>query len=158
MVRTNSEQYWLFKSEPDCYSIDDLAQAPQQTARWDGVRNFQARNFLRDQVAAGDRVFFYHSRCKIIGIVGTAIVSRASYTDPQQFDPQSPYFDAKSSAEAPRWFCVDITLTKKFAQTVTLDQIKQIQALDEMVLRKQGRLSIQPVTQREWQTINQLAI
>ncbi|WP_041523375.1 EVE domain-containing protein [Gilvimarinus agarilyticus] len=150
-------QYWLFKSEPDCFSIDDLAQQSAQTARWDGVRNFQARNFLRDNVTLGNWVFFYHSRCKAIGVVGIAEVTRAAYPDPQQFDPQSPYFDPKSDSDNPRWFCVDITLKRKFSHMVSLEQIKQIQALDDMMLRKQGRLSIQPVSVHEWQIINQLA-
>ncbi|WP_339897812.1 EVE domain-containing protein [uncultured Gilvimarinus sp.] len=150
-------QYWLFKSEPDCFSIDDLAQESGQTARWDGVRNFQARNFLRDQVKVGDLVFFYHSRCKAIGIAGTAEVTGGAYPDPQQFDPQSPYFDPKAEPDAPRWFCVDLTLRQKFAHIITLEQIKHIQELDNMMLRKQGRLSIQPVTSREWQVISQLA-
>ncbi|WP_049721851.1 EVE domain-containing protein [Gilvimarinus polysaccharolyticus] len=150
-------QYWLFKTEPDCYSIDDLARESHQTTRWDGIRNYQARNFLRDQVAMADRVFIYHSRCKPMGIVGTATISRASYPDPQQFNPQNPYFDDKASMDTPRWFCVDVTLTEKFPHIITLEQIKHIQALDTMILRKQGRLSIQPVTEYEWKTITQLS-
>ncbi|UTF60842.1 EVE domain-containing protein [Gilvimarinus sp. DA14] len=149
--------YWLFKSEPDCYSIDDLAREPKQTARWDGIRNYQARNLLRDKVALGDEVFFYHSRCKHIGIVGTASVVKTAYPDPQQYLPESPYFDPKATPDQPRWFCVDITLDQRFKTPVLLSTIKEIQQLEEMILLKQGRLSIQPVTQEQWQTIVELS-
>lgn len=149
--------YWLFKSEPDCYSIDDLAREPKQTARWDGIRNYQARNLLRDEVALGDEVFFYHSRCKHIGIVGTATVVKTAYPDPQQYLPDSPYFDPKATRDQPRWFCVDITLNQRFKTPVLLSTIKEIQQLEEMILLKQGRLSIQPVTQEQWQTIVELS-
>ncbi len=149
--------YWLFKSEPDCYSIDDLAREPKQTARWDGIRNYQARNLLRDEVALGDEVFFYHSRCKHIGIVGTATVVKTAYPDPQQYLPDSPYFDPKATPDQPRWFCVDITLNERFKTPVLLSTIKEIQQLEEMILLKQGRLSIQPVTQEQWQTIVELS-
>ncbi|WP_020209418.1 EVE domain-containing protein [Gilvimarinus chinensis] len=149
--------YWLFKSEPDCYSIDDLAREPKQTARWDGIRNYQARNLLRDEVALGDEVLFYHSRCKHIGIVGTASVVKTAYPDPQQYLPESPYFDPKATPGQPRWFCVDITLNERFKTPVLLSTIKEIQQLEEMTLLKQGRLSIQPVTQEQWQTIIELS-
>lgn len=145
--------YWLFKSEPDEYSIDDLAAEPGRVGRWDGIRNYQARNFLRDQVAAGDAVFFYHSACKVPAIVGTAEVVRAAYPDPAQFDPQSKYFDPRASADKPRWFCVDIHWLSQFARPVPLAEIKQNPALSEMVLVRQGRLSIQPVTADEWKTV-----
>ncbi|GAA5524398.1 hypothetical protein Maes01_00955 [Microbulbifer aestuariivivens] len=148
--------YWLFKSEPDEYSIDDLAAEPDQVGRWDGIRNYQARNFLRDQVAVGDGVLFYHSACKVPAVVGTAEVEKAAYPDPAQFDGQSAYFDPKASAEAPRWFCVDIRWRSRFARPVPLADIKHDPLLQEMVLVKQGRLSIQPVTEREWQYLLRL--
>lgn len=148
--------YWLFKSEPDEYSLSDLKGEPGQIGRWDGIRNYQARNFLRDRVEKGDGVLFYHSACKIPAIVGTARVVRSAYPDPAQFDRSSKYFDPKASAENPRWFCVDIQWYSAFDHPVPLKQIKQDPALAEMVLVKQGRLSIQPVTADEWQILNQL--
>ena len=151
------KNYWLFKSEPDCYGIDDLAAEHNQTTRWDGIRNYQARNFLRDQVNLGDEVFIYHSQCKHIGIAGTARVVKAAYPDPKQFDIHSDYFDNKASASEPRWFCVDIKLLKKFDRIVTLNAIKQTPALENMVLLKQGRLSIQPVSAHEWQSLCNMA-
>lgn len=149
--------YWLFKSEPDCYSIDQLAAEPNQTTRWDGIRNFQARNFLRDKVKVNDQVFFYHSRCKLIGVVGIADVCKAAYPDPQQFHPESPYYDPKSTQEKPRWFCVDIRLREKFPRPVLLDTIKTSPPLEDMLLLKQGRLSIQPVTPHQWSAICKMA-
>ncbi|AOS96714.1 EVE domain protein [Microbulbifer aggregans] len=148
--------YWLFKSEPDEYSIDDLAAEPAQTGRWDGIRNYQARNFLRDRVAGGDGVLFYHSACKVPAVVGTAEVVRAAYPDPAQFAPDSPYFDPKASAEKPRWFCVDLRWRSKFMRPVPLAEIKADPLLQEMVLVKQGRLSIQPVEREEWEHLLQL--
>jgi len=148
--------YWLFKSEPDEYSIDDLKNEPGHTGRWDGIRNFQARNFLRDRVQEGDGVLFYHSACKVPAVVGTAEVVRAAYADPAQFDPESKYFDPKAAVETPRWFCVDIRWHSAFARPVALKDIKQNPQLAEMVLVKQGRLSIQPVTAAEWQLLNRL--
>lgn len=148
--------YWLFKSEPDEYSIDDLASESGQTGRWDGIRNYQARNFLRDSVAVGDGVLFYHSACKVPAVVGTAEVVKAAYPDPVQFDPESPYFDPRASADAPRWYCVDLRWRSKFARPVPLAQIKADPLLQEMVLVKQGRLSIQPVEKGEWEHLLQL--
>lgn len=145
-----AKHYWLFKAEPHIYGIDHLNAAPNKIGRWDGIRNYQARNFLRDQVALGDEVFIYHSGCKPAGIVGTAIVIRTAYTDPTQFDPTSPYFDPKSSQENPRWVSVDIQVTKTFSRMLTLAEIKAEPALQEMVLIKQSRLSTQPVTPEEW--------
>lgn len=152
-----SAHYWLFKSEPDAYGIQDLAAEKNRTGRWDGIRNYQARNFLRDQVKVGDGVLFYHSQCKVPGIVGTARVVTAAYPDPAQFDAQNDYYDSKSSAEKPRWFCVDIQLEHIFEKTLALKTLKQVPALENMVLFKQGRLSIQPVAPREWQCILRLA-
>ncbi|KUJ82804.1 EVE domain-containing protein [Microbulbifer flavimaris] len=148
--------YWLFKSEPDEYSIDDLASEPDQIGRWDGIRNYQARNFLRDQVAAGDSVLFYHSACKVPAVVGTAEVVKAAYPDPAQFDPESAYFDPKASPENPRWFCVDLRWGSKFAHPVALATIKADPLLQDMVLVKQGRLSMQPVAAAEWEHLLKL--
>ncbi|QKX16406.1 EVE domain-containing protein [Microbulbifer sp. YPW1] len=148
--------YWLFKSEPDEYSLADLKNEPGQTGRWDGIRNYQARNFLRDAVQEGDGVLFYHSACKVPAVVGTARVVKTAYPDPAQFDPESKYFDIKASTDKPRWFCVDIQWQSEFARPVPLKQIKQDLALAEMVLVKQGRLSIQPVTPDQWQALVQL--
>lgn len=150
-------QYWLFKAEPDVFGIEHLAAQPKKTGRWDGIRNYQARNFLRDQVAKGDAVFIYHSHCKQPGVVGIAEVVKAAYPDPTQFDPQSPYFDSKATPDLPRWVAVDIKLTSQFKQVIPLSLIKQQTVLENMVLLKQARLSIQPVSEHEWQTILQLA-
>ncbi|RJG48960.1 EVE domain-containing protein [Motilimonas pumila] len=149
-------QYWLFKTEPDEYSLQDLANAPQQTDMWDGIRNYQARNFLRDKVAEGDRVLMYHSQCKNVGVVGIAEVVRAAYADPAQFNQESKYYDGKATLESPRWFCVDIRFVSQFNQVVSLKSIKAHPELQQMVLVKQGRLSVQPVTAQEWQLIEHL--
>lgn len=149
-----AKQYWLFKAEPDVYGIDHLAAAPNQTGRWDGIRNYQARNFLRDHVQLNDDVFIYHSSCKNVGIVGTAKVVKTAYPDPTQFDPESDYYDPKSSPENPRWISVDIQLTKIFHRLISLTEIKAQPALENMVLVRQGRLSTQPVTSDEWKYIN----
>ncbi|GGO83224.1 DUF55 domain-containing protein [Marinobacterium nitratireducens] len=148
--------YWLFKTEPDVFGIDDLAQAPEQTARWDEIRNFQARNYLRDEIHAGDRVLIYHSSCRQVGIAGIAEVVGESYPDPGQFDPANALFDARSSADAPRWFCVDVRLRRRFARIVPLKTLKQIPELVDMVLLRQGRLSVQPVRPEEWRLIETL--
>ncbi len=145
--------YWLFKTEPDEFSIDDLQQ--RQSERWDGIRNYQARNLLRDQVRVGDQVLIYHSSCKLVGVAGIAKVVTEPYPDPLQFDPDSAYFDDKSSPDKPRWVSVDIAFVKKFAAVLPLQTIKAMPQLSEMVLVKQGRLSVQPVTAAEWQTILQ---
>ncbi|WP_105102844.1 EVE domain-containing protein [Microbulbifer pacificus] len=148
--------YWLFKSEPDEYSLSDLKREPGQIGRWDGIRNYQARNFLRDAVQKGDGVLFYHSACKVPAVVGTARIARTAYPDPAQFNPESKYFDPRASAESPRWFCVDIQWQSEFPRPVPLAEIKQNPALAEMVLVKQGRLSIQPVTDKEWNLLSKL--
>ena len=151
-----SKHYWLLKAEPHIYGIDHLAAAPKQTGRWDGIRNYQARNFLRDQFALGDEIFIYHSGCKQPGIVGTARLVKTAYADPTQFDPQSPYYDAKSSRENPRWVSVDIQLTERFARLIPLAELKATPGLEQMVLFKQGRLSTQPVSELEWHIIQGL--
>lgn len=148
-----AKQYWLFKAEPHVYGIDHLAAEPNKTGRWDGIRNYQARNFLRDQVKPGDEVFIYHSSCKNVGIVGTAKVVKAAYPDPTQFDPKSTYYDPKSTGDNPRWVSVDIQLTKVFPRLISLAEIKAQPLLENMVLVKQSRLSTQPVTADEWKTV-----
>ena len=148
--------YWLFKSEPDDYSIDDLAHEKAGYTVWDGIRNYQARNFLRDNVAVGDGVLFYHSSCKNVGVVGTAEVVKAAYHDPAQFDPDNRYFDPKASKEAPRWYCVDIAFRSAFDTLIPLAELRTLPALSDMVLLNQGRLSIQPVSKAEWRLITAL--
>ncbi len=148
--------YWLFKSEPDAYSIDDLKNEPQSIGRWDGIRNYQARNMLRDDIKIGDQVLFYHSSCKDVGIAGTAKVTSEPYPDPLQFDPESKYYDPKSKQEEPRWVCLDIQYQQEVKKFLSLKQIKETTELQDMVLVKRGRLSIQPVTQSEWDHIMKL--
>ncbi len=144
--------YWLFKTEPDAFSIDDLKKVKQEM--WDGVRNYQARNFLRDDIKVGDKVFIYHSSCKNVGIAGIAKVVKDSYPDPTQFDPESKYHDPKSQPDNPRWFVVDVAFEQKFDQVITLAQLKHNPQLSEMkLLQKGNRLSIMPVTEQEWQSI-----
>ncbi len=150
--------YWLMKTEPTTFSIDDLAGEPDQTTCWEGVRNYQARNLLRDEIGEGDRVLFYHSACKEPAIVGTAVVTRGGYPDHYAWDPRSKYFDAKSDPENPRWFMVDIQLERKFDRPVTLAELRQRADLKEMkLLQKGNRLSVQPVTPGEFETIEKLA-
>lgn len=149
------KNYWLFKAEPHIYGIEHLAAAPNKIGRWDGIRNYQARNFLRDQVALGDEVFIYHSSCKQVGIVGTAKIVKTAYPDPTQFNPESDYYDPKSTSENPRWVSVDIQLTNVFPRIISLAEIKAKPELENMVLVKQSRLSTQPVTKQEWDFILQ---
>jgi predicted RNA-binding protein with PUA-like domain len=142
--------YWLMKSEPDECSIEDALAAPKRLTPWTGVRNYQARNFMRDAMRVGDGVFFYHSSCEVPGIAGLAEVASASYPDPSQFDRKSPYFDPKSRREAPRWHCVDIRALKK-TRLVPVEHLRAHAALAKMVtLRPGNRLSITPVTAAEW--------
>lgn len=148
--------YWLFKTEPQEFSIQDLASAKNKTTRWDGIRNYQARNFIRDQIHQGDEVLIYHSQSKPNAIVGAARVVAAPYNDPAQFDPESKYFDIKSTPDKPRWFCVDIQLIKIFARPLALETVKRDERLEGMVLLKQGRLSIQPVSENEYSLIRRL--
>lgn len=151
-------QYWLMKTEPTTYSIDDLAKEKNQTTSWEGVRNYQARNMLRDEIKKGDRVLFYHSACKEPAVVGTAVVARSGYPDPFAFDPKSKYYDEKSDPDNPTWYLVDIQLDKKFAHPVTLTQLRQQTELKGMVLLQKGsRLSVQPVKKAEFNAILKLA-
>jgi len=144
--------YWLMKSEPDAFSIDDLKRNKQES--WDGVRNYQARNFMRDGMRPGDKVFFYHSNCNPPGIVGIATVATDAYPDPSQFDPKSKYFDSGSSRDNPRWMLVDVKFVKKLKRTITLDELKVDDALAEMPLvRKGNRLSVMPVDAAHWKHI-----
>jgi predicted RNA-binding protein with PUA-like domain len=144
-------QFWLMKSEPDECSIDDLAQAPRQTVPWIGVRNYQARNFMRDQMQVGDGVLFYHSSCPEPGIAGFAQVASVAYPDASQFDPKSPYFDAKSKPEAPRWLHVDVRYVRK-TRLLGIKQMREWPELSSMVVLRSGnRLSITPVSPEHWQ-------
>jgi len=149
--------YWLMKSEPTAFSIDDLKDMPKQTEHWDGVRNYQARNMMRDQMKVGDQVFFYHSNCKVPGIVGIMEVVRESYPDHTAFEPQSKYFDPKSSPEKPRWFMVDIKYIRHTRRVIPLTELKDCEPLENMQLvRKGNRLSILPVSAAEWKIILRL--
>ncbi len=146
--------YWLMKSEPEVFGIDDLKTMPDQTEHWDGVRNYQARNMMRDQMKNGDEVFFYHSNCKEPGIVGIAKVVNEGYPDFTSWDPESNYYDPKSTPEKPRWFMVDIRFVRKFKRTITLTELKTHTELAEMPLvRKGNRLSINPVNRNQWDFI-----
>jgi predicted RNA-binding protein with PUA-like domain len=152
-----SRKYWLMKSEPTTFSIDDLASAPNQRTCWEGVRNYQARNFLRDEVQEDDRVLFYHSACAEPACVGTAMVVRSGYPDHHASDPQHHYFDPKSSAEKPIWYMVDIRLDKRFAAPVTLAALRERPELESMqLLRKGNRLSVQPLTKKEFEAVVKL--
>ena len=140
------------KSEPDAYGIDDLARDRREP--WDGIRNYQARNMMRDDMRIGDEVFFYHSNCKEPGIVGIAKVVSDAYPDPTQFDPESQYFDPKSSEETPRWLLVDVEFVRKLKRTITLAELKAQPGLDGMILTRKGnRLSIMPVDKPHWDLI-----
>ncbi|TMO66998.1 EVE domain-containing protein [Pseudoalteromonas aurantia] len=141
--------YWLFKTEPDTFSIGDLKEAPQQSTFWEGIRNYQARNFLRDQVKVGDQVFIYHSSCKTPAIVGVAIVTHAAEADPYQFDMSSDYYDAKATLKSPRWVGVTIQY-QRHLKPITLAAIKANNDITELALKKANRLSIMPVSEREW--------
>ena len=149
-------KYWLFKSEPDDYSIDDLKNEPSGYGRWDGIRNYQARNLLRDETSVGDLVLFYHSSCKNVGIAGMAEITSAPYPDPLQFDPDSKYFDSKSSRDNPRWICVDVKYVEHASSFLSLSEIKACEELKDMILVNRSRLSIQPVTPPEWSVIKKL--
>ena len=151
-------RYWLMKSEPDECSIDDALAAPDATVPWTGVRNYQARNFMRDDMRVGDGVLFYHSSCAEPGIVGIARVASGAKPDPTQFDPHSPYFDAKSQPEAPRWQLVDVQALRK-TRVLGLAEMRSVPELAEMqVLKRGNRLSITPVTPQEWRVIDCLLV
>ena len=144
---------WLVKTEPSECSIDDFAKAESQTIPWDGVRNYQSRNFLA-KMAEGDEVFIYHSSCKHIGIAGIVRVVRSAYPDPTQFDTDSPYYDEKSATEKPRWQAVDMTYVRKLDRLIPLDEIKSMPGLEGLPLIRRGnRLSVMPVTDEQWHII-----
>ena len=148
--------YWLLKSEPDMFGIDDLAKCQRRTEHWDGVRNYQARNYLR-AMRRGDQAFFYHSSCAAPGVYGVVDIVRAAYPDPSADDPQSPYYDPRSTGDNPRWFMVDVRLQRKLKRPVSLSQIKQTRALRKLPLVQRGnRLSVMPVSPTEWATILKL--
>lgn len=158
MPKPSPRKYWLFKSEPSAFSIDDLAKASRQTTGWDGVRNFQARNFLRDEISVGDGVLFYHSSTDPLAIVGTATVVKAGYPDSTAFDKSDDHFDPKSDPANPTWYRVDIRLAQVFREPLTREQLLKAPALKKMVLLQRGsRLSVQPVTAAEWEAIHALA-
>ena len=143
--------YWLMKSEPTVFGIDHLAGAPRQTTSWDGVRNYQVRNMLRDDVRQGDQAFFYHSGCAVPGIAGIVNIVSAAHPDATAFDPSSEYYDAKSTFAEPIWYSVDVELAQRFATLVTLPQLRGEKALKSMKLLQRGnRLSITPVRAAEW--------
>ena len=149
-------KHWLMKSEPDVFGIDDLARAPKRTTAWEGVRNYQARNLLRDEMRKGDLAFFYHSSCEVPGVAGIVKVVREAYADPTQFDRASEYFDPASTREAPRWFCVDVQFERTIEPVITLPELREHAsgALREMVILKRGnRLSVTPVSAAEWRCI-----
>ncbi|MDR5853840.1 EVE domain-containing protein [Caballeronia sp. LZ062] len=148
-------RYWLMKSEPDEASIDHLAHAPKKTLPWTGVRNYQARNFMRDQMQIGDAVLFYHSSCPEPGIAGIAKVCSTAYPDPTQFDPKSAYYDPKSAQDTPRWMLVDVRFVKK-TRLIALAELREHAELAGMqVLARGNRLSITPVTEDEWRFITE---
>ena len=155
--RDHPRRYWLVKSEPNAFSIDDLAHAPQQTTSWDGVRNYQARNYMRE-MGIGDYVLVYHSNADPPSVVGIAEVVRTAYPDDTQFDKRSHHYDPTSTAADPRWDMVDIKHRETFSNSLSLDRLRQESKLRGMVLlRKGSRLSVQPVTDSEWTTIVRLA-
>jgi predicted RNA-binding protein with PUA-like domain len=149
-------QYWLMKSEPEEVSVDDALAAPKSTVPWTGVRNYQARNFMRDQMRVGDGVLFYHSSCAEPGIVGIARVASTPYPDPTQFDRKSPYYDAASKKDEPRWLLVDVQVVEK-TRNLTLPELRTTPGLEDLVvLRKGNRLSITPVEAGHWRQITKL--
>lgn len=147
-------RYWLMKSEPGEFSIDDLEQRPGQTEHWDGVRNYQARNMIRDDMRIGDQVFFYHSNCNVPGIVGLARIAGAAYPDPTAFDPDNKHFDPTSQPDNPRWYVVDVQFVRKLKRTITLEELKGKKELEGFALVRRGnRLSVMPVEKEAWEFI-----
>ena len=148
--------YWLMKSEPDVFGIDHLKSRPKQTEPWDGVRNYQARNMLRDEMRAGDLAFFYHSNCAEPGIAGIVQIVREAYPDPTQFDPDAKYYDPKSDSAKPRWYCVDVRYKRHMKRLLSLAELKTYAdgpLADLPLLRKGNRLSVMPVTPAQWEFI-----
>jgi len=150
--------YWLLKSEPSVFGIDDLGAMPEATDHWDGVRNYQARNFIRDGMKQGDLAFFYHSNCKEPGIVGIVEIVREAYPDFTALDPDSNYYDPKSSAENSRWYMVDVRFVRKFERIIPLSVLKSCPELHDLPLIRRGnRLSVMPVAESHWRFIMQLS-
>ena len=149
------KRYWLLKSEPEAFSIDDLAHSPKQTTCWEGVRNYQARNYLRS-MNLGDQAFFYHSNADPPEIVGVVEIVKQAYPDQYAFEKKSRYFDPKSDPESPRWFMIDVRLVRKFPHPLALDVLRSVKGLGKMeLLRRGSRLSVQPVREQEWKIIMQ---
>ena len=151
-----AKRYWLMKSEEDVYSIRDLER--DRTTHWEGVRNYEARNLMRDQMRVGDGILFYHSNAKPPGVAGLAQVARTGYPDHFAFDKKNKYFDPKSDPENPRWFMVDVSFVEAFSEVVSLEEIKATPELGEMALVKRARLSVQPVEREEYQFILKLGL
>ena len=147
-------RYWLMKTEPNEFGIDDFANCADQTEPWDGVRNYQARNMMRDEMKRGDRVFIYHSNCDEPGVVGIARIVREGYPDPTAFDPEDKHYDPKSDPDNPRWYHVDVKFVRKLRRTITLVELKAQPPLEGMALVRRGnRLSVMPVSEGEWEHI-----
>ena len=156
-AQTRERRYWLLKTEPTSFSIDDLMAAPGRTTTWDGVRNFQARNMLRDEMQPGDLAFIYHSSTDPTGIAGVGEIVKAGYPDPTAFDRKDSHFDPKSRKESPTWYVVDVKGVEKFKEIITLERLRGVSGLEKMVLLKKGsRLSVQPVSSDEWEVIDKL--
>ena len=151
------KRYWLVKSEPDVFSFDDLLRKHNKTTHWDGVRNFAARNFMKDGMKLGDRVLYYHSMSDAQSVVGICEVVREGYPDPSAFDSASPGYDPKSEKDRPTWFMVDLRAVAQFTRPVTLVEIKKRPELKDMAILRIGRLSVTPVTENEWRTITEMA-
>jgi predicted RNA-binding protein with PUA-like domain len=159
MSTARARRHWLVKSEPETFSFDDLLASPKRTTGWDGVRNYQARNFMRDDMKGGDLVFFYHSNAEPTAIVGVAEVAREAYPDHTALDPKDPHFDPKSRADAPTWMMVDLRAVEKLAHPLTLAELKGVKGLERMVLLQKGsRLSVQPVSADEWEIVYRLGM
>jgi predicted RNA-binding protein with PUA-like domain len=157
-TKSKEKNYWLLKSEPEAFSIADLEKAAKKTTCWDGVRNFQARNFLRDSIKAGDQIFFYHSNSDPSAIVGIAQVVKEGYPDHTAFDPEDPHYDPKSKKDNPTWYMVDIQHLETFPKPLGLEELRHLPGLKNMVLLQKGsRLSVQPVTAAEWDIVSKKA-
>jgi predicted RNA-binding protein with PUA-like domain len=155
---SKSQKFWLVKTEPDCFSIHDLAKQPKQTTCWSGVRNYQARNFMRDEMKLGDRVLVYHSSADPPAVVGIATVVREAYPDPTAWDKNDDHFDPASTPDNPRWVMVDLRLEQIFKEPLPLESLRKIPALKDMeLLRRGSRLSVQPVRKSEFEAIQELA-
>ncbi len=148
--------HWLFKSEPDTFGVDALSKAPKQSSAWDGVRNYQARNMLRDSIKKGDLAFFYHSSCDVPGIAGIVSITRGGYPDVTAFDPKHHHYDADSKRDSPRWYVVDVKLVRKLKRVITLDELRShagSSLKDFVLLRRGNRLSVMPVSNKDWDFI-----